>query len=130
MECAYLEEHTSWPRSGKVVPIEVLVHQRVLCGNLQASQVAHATRGPVHVTLEHGTDHLGHDLRCQLNTKRTTNAIVSEVAISRLAIHIDRARVREHARLYFEMWLSVEWHAGKSEGLTSRLACARSTKTR
>ena len=100
MEGAYLEDHSTWPRGGKVVTVEVLVPQRVLCGNLVAFQLAHAARCPAYsIALEHGTEHLGHDLRRQLDSKRTSDAVAGEVAISRLAIYIDRAWVREHVGL-------------------------------
>ena len=99
-EGAYLEDHGIWPRGRKEATIEELVPQCVLCSNLVAVQLASKARCPAHaITFEHGTEHLAHNLRRQLDSKRTSDAVASEVAIPRLTIHIDRARVREHIGL-------------------------------
>ena len=95
-----MEDHGIWPRGRKEATIEELVPQCVLCSNLVAVQLASKARCPAHsITLEHGTEHLAHNLRRQLDSKRTSDAVASEVAISRLTVHIDRARVREHIGL-------------------------------
>jgi hypothetical protein len=100
MYSAYLKDHRIWPRGGAEVNVEVLVPQRVLCGNLIPVQLAHEARCPAYiVTLEHSTEHLAHDLRRQLDPKRTIDAVAGEVEIFRLAIHIHRVWVWEHAGL-------------------------------
>ncbi len=95
-----MEDHSIWPRGGEVVSAKVFVPQRVLCGDLVAFQVAREASSPAHaVKLEHSAEHLAHDLRRQLDPKRAGDAVAGEIAISRLAFHIDRVRGREHVGL-------------------------------
>ena len=109
-----MEDHRIWPRGGEVVSAEVLVPQRVLCGDLVAFQVAREAFCPAHaVKLEHCAEHLAHDLRRQLASERAGDAVTGEVTIFRLAFHIDSVRVREHVGLLIKRELSVEWCAEK-----------------
>lgn len=95
-----MKDHGIWPRGRKEATIEELVPQRVLCSNLVAVQLASKAMCPAHaITLEHGTEYLAHDLRRQINSKRTSDAVASEVAISRFTIHVDREWVRENVGL-------------------------------
>ena len=95
-----MEDHLIWPRGGKEVRAEVLVPQRVLCGNLVAIQLAHDAWCPAYtVKLEHGAEHLADDFRRQLDSERASDAVAGEVAIVRLAFHIDLVWVREHVGL-------------------------------
>ena len=111
--CAYLKDHRIRPRRGEVVRAEVLVPLRLLCGDLVAIQVANGAWRPAHaVELEHGAEHLAHDLRRQLDSERASDAVTGQVAILRLAFHIDRAWVREHVGL-LKCGLSMEMVCGK-----------------
>ena len=95
-----MEDHRIWPRSGKVVSAEVLAPQRVLFRNIEAIQLARETWCPAHIVkLEHGAENLAHDLRRQLNSERTSDAVTNEVTIFRLAFHINLLWLRKHVGL-------------------------------
>ena len=97
---AYFDDHRVWPRGGKIVSVKVLIPQRVLCRNLVAFQMARVAMCPANtVQLEHGAEHLAHDLRRQVDPEGTSDAITSEVAVFRFAMHIDCVRVRENLGL-------------------------------
>ena len=83
-----------------MIRTEVFVTERVLLGDLVALQRARETWPATDaLKLKYSTQHLAHDLRRQLNTKGTGNAIPSQVPVLRLAIDVHSPWVREHVRL-------------------------------
>lgn len=65
-----MEDHCIWPRGGEVIRVQVLIPERVLCGNFVMFQVAHETRCLAHTTeLKVSMENLAHDLLRYLDSK-------------------------------------------------------------
>jgi len=76
--------------------------KRIHLADLVAFQRARKARPATHaIELEHSPEHLTHDLRRRLNTKRAGNPVASQVAGFGLAIDVDSRWVREYVGLLF-----------------------------
>ena len=97
---AHLKYHGIRPCSREVVPTEIFVTERVHLANLVAFELARMARPATQaVKLEHGTEHLAHNLRRNSNSKGAGNSVPGQVAVLGLTIDVDGPWLGEHVGL-------------------------------